>query len=530
VKICPVCGSEYGDEAAFCSRDRSPLRPSAPDAANTPGLVGQLVGDRYQVERRIGEGGMGEVYLARHVLIGRACALKVLSPQVSQDPDAVIRFNREATNASRISHPNVCAVYDFGLTADGLVYLAMEYVEGRTLNELMEETGPMPVARAMELVAQCGAGLAAAHELGIIHRDLKPENVMVTGPREGRAEGEHETAKLVDFGIAKALTAEPGQQVTKSGFVVGTPDYMSPEQLAGDPLDPRSDQYALALVFYRLITGHLPFEGTSARETLVKRLTEPPRPLAAARPGARFPPGLQGVMDRALARRPVDRYPSVTAFVGALQETIAGAASDAVPTRRLDAAGGRGYDAIPPTRRAPATKPRRGSRVAAAAAAMVILGGGSWAVSQLGHPASARKPTRASDSAARGLLAETTGTAISRPAPPPAATPSPAAPPRGQPSAGAKVAKPGGTLVLPRPEQLDSPATREWALRAAYRILNASSESGRRRAQAAVLLGDDGLRRKDRRTALQYFQRAYELSPDPKWQIMIRRLQDSTPP
>ncbi len=223
MKVCPVCGTEYGDESAFCSLDRSPLRPT--DPASGQGLVGQLIGERYQVERRLGEGGMGEVYLARHVLMGRASALKVMSRSLSRDPDAVSRFNREATNASRISHPNVCAVYDFGLTPDGLVFLAMEFVEGETLSALLNRAGPLSVQRAAELVAQCARGLQAAHDLGIVHRDLKPDNIMVVTGKD------RDTAKLVDFGIAKATAVGTGQQVTRTGFVVGTMGYLSPEQV-----------------------------------------------------------------------------------------------------------------------------------------------------------------------------------------------------------------------------------------------------------------------------------------------------------
>ncbi|HMO11546.1 MAG TPA: serine/threonine-protein kinase, partial [Actinotalea sp.] len=198
VKVCPVCGTNYPDEAAFCARDRTPLGASA------TGLVGRLLAERYQIERKLGEGGMGEVYLARHILMGRASAIKVMSATLGRDPDAINRFNREATNASRIDHPNVCAVYDFGVTPEGQLFLAMEYLEGPTLTAALAR-GPLPLERAGALLTQCAAGLPAAHELGIVHRDLKPDNIMLL-ERRGR-----ETAKRVDFGIAKAGSADGSQ-------------------------------------------------------------------------------------------------------------------------------------------------------------------------------------------------------------------------------------------------------------------------------------------------------------------------------
>ena len=304
MKVCPACGAQYGDDAVFCARDRAPL--------TTPGggLIGQLLGERYQIERKLGEGGMGEVYLARHVMMGRPCAIKVVSAGLSRDPDAIGRFNREATNASRISHPNVCAVYDFGVTAEGSLYLAMEYLEGRTLTAALA-SGPLPVERAVAILRQCAAGLAAAHELGIVHRDLKPDNIMLLD-HKGR-----ETVKVVDFGIAKAGTGEGAQRVTRTGLVVGTPEYMSPEQLSSDEIDGRSDQYSLALLFFRMLAGAPPFSATSAHEMMAKRLTELPRPLAEVAPGRHFPPALQAVLDRALNRKPDARYPSVEAFAEA---------------------------------------------------------------------------------------------------------------------------------------------------------------------------------------------------------------------
>jgi serine/threonine protein kinase len=314
VKFCPVCGTEYADDIRFCQRDGQTLRASNPSGD----LVGQVIADRYHITKKLGEGGMGAVYLAEHVKMGRQSAIKVMGTGMSHDPEAISRFNREAANASRINHPNVCAVYDFGETEDGTIYLAMEFVEGRTLSSLLKETGPLPLPRAVSLLRQCADGLQAAHDLGIVHRDLKPDNIMIVSPK-GR-----EVIKVVDFGIAKAGAGEPGQNVTKTGLVVGTPEYMSPEQLSGDKVDGRSDIYSIALVFYRMITDTLPFIADTAQETMIKRLTDEPIPLAQSRPGLSFPPALQKVMDRALARWPQDRYGSATEFAAEAARAIEG--------------------------------------------------------------------------------------------------------------------------------------------------------------------------------------------------------------
>ena len=235
----------------------------------------------------------------------------MVSARLSNDPDAIGRFNREAKNASRISHPNVCAVYDFGVTAEGSLYLAMEYLEGQTLTEALK-AGPLPLPRAVSILRQAAAGVAAAHELGIVHRDLKPDNIMLLD-QKGR-----EMVKVVDFGIAKAGTGEVAQRVTQTGLVVGTPEYMSPEQLSSDEIDGRSDQYSLGLLFAKMVTGSPPFAATSAHEMMAKRLTESPRRLAELAPGLSFPPALQTALDRALARSPADRYPSIEAFADAV--------------------------------------------------------------------------------------------------------------------------------------------------------------------------------------------------------------------
>jgi eukaryotic-like serine/threonine-protein kinase len=306
VKTCPVCSRQYPDDIRFCQDDGTTLRAAAPATS----LVGQVVADRYHVIKKLGEGGMGQVYLAEHVKMGRRSAIKVMSPSMVHDPDAVARFNREAANASRITHPNVCAVYDFGETPDGLIYLAMEFVEGEPLTAIVEREGALPLARATAIFKQTADALQAAHDLGIVHRDLKPDNIMVARTRDGA-----DLVKVVDFGIAKAVGGdEAGQKVTKTGLVVGTPEFMSPEQLSGDKVDGRTDLYSLALVYFRMLTGELPFQADSVQETMVKRLTDDPAKLAETRPDLSFPDGLQQVLDAALARTPGERYQTVAKF------------------------------------------------------------------------------------------------------------------------------------------------------------------------------------------------------------------------
>jgi serine/threonine-protein kinase len=395
VKVCPVCATQYGDEVKFCPNDGQTLRSSAP-ASN---LVGQVVADRYHIIKKLGEGGMGQVYLGEHVKMGRRSAIKVMNPSMVHDPDAVARFNREAANASRITHPNVCAIYDFGETPEGLIYLAMEYIEGEPLTDLLQREGPLPTARAVHIFTQTGDALQAAHDLGIVHRDLKPDNIMVSRGRDGG-----DVVKVVDFGIAKAVGGdEAGQKVTKTGLVVGTPEFMSPEQLAGDKVDGRSDLYALALVFFQTLTGRLPFEAETVQETMIKRLTDEPMKLAAARPDLSFPAGLQPVLDSALARSPGDRYQTVVKFaddvksvtgtagtrhapVPATREFADGATQLLDTTATKQVAAKRGAAA---GRTTPQPAARKRSLVPVAIGAVVLLGAGGAGVALLGG----NKPT-----------------------------------------------------------------------------------------------------------------------------------------
>jgi serine/threonine-protein kinase len=331
-KVCPQCRAEYEATLDLCPDDGASLVEAAP--AVDP-LVGQILADRYKVIRTLGEGGMGRVYLAEHVRMGRLSAVKVMSPALAPTPDAISRFNREAANASRINHPNVAAIYDFGETDDGTLYLAMEFVEGQTLSSLLRSGGPLTPARAAELTGQVADGLTAAHRLGIVHRDLKPDNVLVTHHHDGR-----EWAKVVDFGIAKATAQDSNQTVTSLGMSIGTPEYMSPEQIAGEPLDARTDLYSLGLVLFNMLTGVLPHPALTSKQSLVHRLTARPRTLAEVRPNIAWPPRLQKALERALAPEPDERYSSVADFArdvkgGVGLPTFMGAASIAGSVTRL---------------------------------------------------------------------------------------------------------------------------------------------------------------------------------------------------
>ncbi|HEX5576267.1 MAG TPA: serine/threonine-protein kinase, partial [Gemmatimonadales bacterium] len=305
-KTCPQCKETFGPELRFCPKDGSALRATAP----SDDLVGQIIAERYHILAKLGEGGMGRVYLAEHVRMGRRCAIKVMHGMLLYDPDSVSRFNREAANASGISHPNVAAIYDFG-ESDGLLYLAMELVEGESLSALLAHEPVLPESRAIDIALQVADALGAAHELGIVHRDLKPDNIMVKRSRDGR-----DLVKVVDFGIAKATRGRGRQTLTRTGFVVGTPAYMSPEQILGDTLDGRSDLYSLGCILYEMLTGERAFLDASGEVSVRQRLTEPP-----PQP-SRVKQGVSGHLDRlvttAMARAPEQRFQSAAEVHAAL--------------------------------------------------------------------------------------------------------------------------------------------------------------------------------------------------------------------
>ena len=480
MKICPVCSTEYAADVKFCPNDGQTLRSAAP--AND--LVGQVVADRYHVVKKLGEGGMGQVYLAEHVKMGRRSAIKVMNPSMVHDPDAVARFNREAANASRINHPNVCAIYDFGETPDGLIYLAMEFIEGEPLTDVLERDGALPLPRATAIFLQTAEALQAAHDLGIVHRDLKPDNIMLTGRKGGG-----DTVKVVDFGIAKAVGGDQaGQKVTKTGLVVGTPEFMSPEQLSGDPLDGRSDLYSLALVFFRTLTGGLPFQATSVQETMIKRLTDEPTKLAAARPDLSFPAGLQTVLDTALARTPAERYQTVVKFAADVAAVTGRPTTGALPhTRSLGDADAKTQllDTSGATQQISARKVtpvKKRSLVPALVGVVVILGaGGAWVALN--------------------------GGSKDRPAVPPAAPP-PA--PRAQSRINVLMARNAlDDLFLVKLDSNTAGMVRDSALK----FYTAPRMSVKDKAYAAFVVGQAYFNLKDRPTGCRYIRTANQLDP-----------------
>lgn len=290
-------------------------------AVTPPGdpMIGRVIADRYRILSKLGEGGMGAVYKAEQTKMSRLCAIKILSSSFASDRDALARFNREAQMSSRFDHPHAVTIYDFGEAEGGLHYLAMEFVEGEMLSTILRREGALPVERVLHLARQAGAALESAHRMSIVHRDLKPDNIMVT------RKDNIEWVKVLDFGIAKVAGENPqaGQDLTQAGMVIGTPLYMSPEQLAGEKLDPRSDVYSFAIIVYQMLSGALPFQGDNVQSMMIKRLTEAPLSLRMVNPQVQVAPGIEQALMMGLARHRDQRCQTVSQFVTALENGAA---------------------------------------------------------------------------------------------------------------------------------------------------------------------------------------------------------------
>jgi serine/threonine-protein kinase len=278
-------------------------------------LSNSLLDARYEVGKRLGEGGMSYVYLAKDVTNGETFAIKVLTPKLKEDKSSVERLRREAGLAMRLDQPNVCRILRLGETEDGLIYLVMPYLAGELLSDREVRQGALPIDLGVPLLVQMCRGLQHAHDLQIIHRDLKPENVMLVPDDKGPG---GVRAVVMDFGLAKERRQEPEvAKLTATGIVLGTPEFMSPEQIRGKPLDPRSDVYALAIVAFEMFTGQLPFQGRNAQEMMIARLRGKPKLLREVKP--ELPARLETVLSKAMALDPGDRFATMSGFAEALE-------------------------------------------------------------------------------------------------------------------------------------------------------------------------------------------------------------------
>ncbi|MFO0759326.1 MAG: serine/threonine-protein kinase [Byssovorax sp.] len=332
-------------------------RPSHGRAAADP-LIGRVIADRYRLIEPIGRGGMGIVYKVAHTRIGKLLAMKLLAGELSQSPEVVRRFKREALTVSRLQSPSTVQVFDFGV-ADGLSYLVMELVQGESLGRILQREGPISATRVGKIVVQICSSLAEAHAKGIVHRDIKPDNVMIVAGADGS-----DVAKVLDFGLAKLREAEGLGEVTSHGTVLGTPHYMAPEQIRGESVDARADVYALGALMYRALTGVHIFAGPPMA-VLSRHLNEAPIPPHQRAPELNIPVGLSRLVMRALRKRPEDRFSRVEEMRAELVEEMRAAGSssvdallDATHLAHLARLGGEARAANSVTQRAPALATR----------------------------------------------------------------------------------------------------------------------------------------------------------------------------
>jgi serine/threonine protein kinase len=296
MKYCPICENDYPDEVTVCPLDGATVR--RPGTRSDP-FIGRVIRGRYRVERQLGEGGMGAVYLAEQLSIGRKVALKVLRGDFARDDGFVARFRQEAKLVAVLNDthdPHVTLVHDFDQTEDGSLFIVMEWLEGRALNEVIQREGALRLPRAVRLATQIAQGLEAAHRAGVIHRDIKPHNIMVLDANDN--------IKLMDFGIAR-LRDSSQTPLTRVGTMMGTPAYMAPEQIDGQEVTDKTDIYSFGIVFYEMLTGVVPFRANTPAAVLTKQLREEPTPPTRLRPDV--PPEIEELVLQALAKNPDHR-------------------------------------------------------------------------------------------------------------------------------------------------------------------------------------------------------------------------------
>ena len=325
VKRCPECGARFAETAGFCPFDGASLAIGILDPTRDP-LVGKCLEDRYEVERLIGEGGMGSVYQVRHTTLDRRFALKALKHELANEDALAERFLREARATAAIKHPGVVQITDFGKLKTGEPFFVMELLEGETLATRIRARGPMSPRNVVGIAKQICDALEATHAAGVIHRDLKPENVFLVGKTED--------IRIVDFGAAKVMGSS---KMTRPGVVFGTPYYMSPEQASGVEVDARADVYSLGVLMYEMITGSVPFEADTYMGVLTKHMfAEPTKPSAVVASGVMLG-DLEAVIMRCLLKDPPSRYPSMRDLSAALETALERRASEGPPRERRPA-------------------------------------------------------------------------------------------------------------------------------------------------------------------------------------------------
>jgi eukaryotic-like serine/threonine-protein kinase len=323
MKKCPQCGKEFETTNTLCPYDGAVLK-KADDA-----LLGTTLADKYRIEERLSDGGMGTVYRGTHILMDKTVAVKVLHPTLAADEKIVARFSREARAASRISHPHALSVTDFGESDNGIVFLVMEYLQGSTLKDVIRQDGPLPLSRAVEIMRQVSSALDAAHAQGVVHRDLKSDNIMLVD-----LDSHSDWAKVLDFGIAKIqepLGQDPA--LTAPNLIIGTPQYMSPEQCSqSQDIDHRTDIYSLGVILFEMLSGHVPFSGESPTAIMMKHLQEAPPSILDERKD--LPEAVNMVISKAMAKVPSSRFETPGLFAEALEA----AASTSLSEERVDPA------------------------------------------------------------------------------------------------------------------------------------------------------------------------------------------------
>jgi len=369
MSACGSCAAEVQLEDTFCPRCGGPI---------TDPFIGTVVGERYRIVSRIGVGGMGAVYRAEHTMMRRDLAIKVLLPELGGKEEFARRFEREAESASRLTHPNIITVTDFGRTREGSLFLVMEFLAGESLSDAIG-AGPMPPARALAIIRQILRALEHAHAAGVVHRDLKPENIMLV-----ERDGQRDVVKILDFGIAKVTQPQSaGEALTQAGVIFGTPEYLSPEQALGEAVDARADIYAAGVILYEMLAGRRPFENEDKVKIISMHLSHAPPRIRDVNPAVDVPLPLEQAIMQSLEKSREHRFATATAFLQALDDAeTPGDASGPVANAPTVMDGAR----LPVLQRF--QRAGRG-RVAAALVAVALLAGGIVIVKRHGGRAAA---------------------------------------------------------------------------------------------------------------------------------------------